>query len=72
MKITRRQLGKIIQEALFTEDKSGEGECPKSGCVVKRDGKWRVMSNKTGKLWNATYKSKKDAEAGLRAFHGGY
>jgi hypothetical protein len=60
----------LIKEVI-SEDKSGKGECPKSGCVVKRGNKWRVMSNKDGTLWDAKYNSRKDAEAGLRAFHAG-
>ena len=46
-----------------------EGKCPKSGCITKRGSKWRIISNKTGKLWNAEYDSKADAEAGLDAYH---
>jgi hypothetical protein len=44
----------------------------KSGCVKKEGDSWRVISNKTGKLWDAHYSSKADAEAGLRAYHGGF
>lgn len=46
-----------------------EGKCPKSGCITKRGSKWRIISNKTGKLWDAEYDSKADAEAGLDAYH---
>jgi hypothetical protein len=46
-----------------------EGECPKSGCVKEVDGKWRVVSNKTGKLWLAKYNSKEDAEKALKVYH---
>jgi len=46
-----------------------QGKCPEDGCVVKRDGAWRVMSNKTGKLWPQTYESKKDAEDAIAAYH---
>ena len=46
-----------------------EGKCPKSGCITKRGKKWRIISNKTGKLWDAEYDSKADAEAGLDAYH---
>ena len=45
MKITRRQLKLLINE-IISEDKSGEGACPKSGCIEQRDGKWRIISNK--------------------------
>ena len=46
-----------------------EGKCPKSGCITKRGSKWRIISNKTGKLWDAEYDSKEDAESGLEAYH---
>ena len=49
--------------------KAKKGKCPEAGCVVKRDGKWRVMSNKTGKLWPQTYKSKDDASDAITAYH---
>ena len=45
------------------------GKCPEHGCVSERDGKWRVTSNKTGKLWPQHYDTKADAEAALAAFH---
>ena len=46
-----------------------EGKCPKSGCVTKRGSKWRVISNITGKLWDAKYDTRKEAEDGLEAYH---
>jgi len=46
-----------------------EGKCPEDGCVVKRGGDWRVVSNKTGELWPQTYSSKEDAEDALAAYH---
>jgi len=46
-----------------------KGKCPAAGCIKKVGNKWRVISNKTGKLWPATYDSKKDAEEGLDAYH---
>jgi len=46
------------------------GKCPESGCVGKKpNGKWGVMSNKTGKWWPADYDSEKDADDGLKAYH---
>jgi len=68
MKITAGQLRQIIREVL-EEDKSGKGECPDTGCIRQRAGEWRIMSNKTGKLWPQTYDTKKAAKAGLDAFH---
>lgn len=35
-----------------------KGKCPKSGCIKKVGSDWRVVRNKTGKLWPAKYKSK--------------
>lgn len=44
-------------------------KCPESGCVKKVGSDWRVISNKTGKLWPAKYKSEEDAKAALSAYH---
>jgi len=46
-----------------------KGKCPESGCVKKVGNKWRVISNKYGKLWPAHYDSKEDAENALKAYH---
>lgn len=46
-----------------------DGECPKSGCVKEIDGKWRVISNKTGKLWDAHYDSEEEANNAIQAYH---
>jgi hypothetical protein len=51
------------------EDKSGKGKCPDSGCISKRGDKWRIISNKTGKLWPQHYDTKEKAEAALDAYH---
>jgi len=69
MKISSKQLRGLIREVLLSEDKSGKGKCPDDGCVRKRGDEWRVMSNKTGKLWPQTYDTKKDAEDALKAYH---
>ena len=69
MKITKRQLRRLIREALTMEDKSGKGACPKSGCIKKSGNKWRIISNKTGKMWPQKYKTRKSAEAALDAYH---
>lgn len=45
------------------------GKCPKSGCIKKLGDKWRIISNKTGKLWPAHYKTKENAESALDAYH---
>ena len=76
MKVTEHQLRSIIREELersmreLDEDKSGKGKCPKSGCIEKDgNGKWRIISNKTGKYWPQKYKTKKTAESALDAYH---
>ena len=69
MRITKRQLRRVIREALVMEDKSGKGACPKSGCIRKGDGGWKIISNKTGKEWPQTYKTKENAENALKAYH---
>jgi len=44
-------------------------KCPESGCVQEKgNGKWGVISGKTGKWWDANYESRSSAEAGLRAY----
>ena len=45
------------------------GKCPTSGCIKKLGDKWRIISNKTGKLWPAHYETKQNAEAALDAYH---
>ena len=34
----------------------------------KPNGKWGVISGKTGKFWDADYDSEEDAKAGLRGY----
>jgi hypothetical protein len=60
-----------IYEDDIAEDKSGKGKCPDSGCITQRDNEWRIISNKTGKLWPQKYDSKGDAEDALQAYHAG-
>lgn len=45
------------------------GKCPESGCTKKVGDKWRVISNKTGKLWPAEYDTEQDAKDALAAYH---
>ena len=68
MKITKRQLKRVIREVL-EEDKSGKGACPDSGCITQSGGKWRIISNKTGKMWPQKYKTKSSAQNALKAYH---
>lgn len=51
--------------------KKKTGKCPKSGCTKKVGSDYRVVSNKTGKLWPAKYKSKNSAKKALAAYHAG-
>ena len=69
MRVTKKRLRRIICEALMMEDKSGKGKCPKSGCIKKSGDKWRIISNKTGKLWPQKYETKEKAENALDAYH---
>jgi len=68
MKVTKRQLRRIIKEVL-EEDKSGKGKCPDTGCIRKGKGGWKIVSNKTGKNWPQTYETKEKAENALDAYH---
>ena len=58
MKLTKKQLQEIIIEEL--EAVLEEGKCPDDGCIQKREGRWVVISNKTGKCWG---RSKKEDDA---------
>lgn len=49
-------------DAILDEDKV------KGKNIKKVDGKWRVISGKTGKLWPQTYDSKGDAEDAIKAY----
>jgi len=68
MKITHSRLRRLINE-IISEDKSGEGACPDTGCIKKSGDKWRIISNKTGKLWPQKYETKEKAGAALDAYH---
>lgn len=63
--------GKAVKEAVKASSKKKieAAGCPEDGCVTKRGDKWRVVSNKTGKLWPQEYDSKEDAEDALAAYH---
>ena len=72
VKITKGRLRKIIHEELersLMEDKSGKGKCPDTGCIKKSGDKWRIISNKTGKMWPQKYDTKKNAQDALEAYH---
>ena len=79
-KVTRRQIENTRDRYMDGDERSGipriasplnaKGDkCPESGCVQEKgDGKWGVISGKTGKWWDANYESRSSAEAGLRAY----
>ena len=69
LRITHEQLRRIIREAILQEDKSGKGACPDTGCIKKSGDKWRIISNKTGKMWPQKYETKEKAESALDAYH---
>ena len=60
-------MSKHTKEIIALAEKA-VGKCPESGCIVKRDGFWRIISNKTGKLWAAKYKTRQDALNALKAY----
>ena len=63
------QLDFVEADDALEEDKSGKGKCPDSGCISQRGDKWRIISNKTGKLWPQHYDTEEKAEAALDAYH---
>lgn len=60
---------KIVSNIIYEKKDKKKGKCPASGCIKKEGNFWRIISNKTGKLWPAKYDTKKDAEDGLDAYH---
>ena len=65
----RQRANRMNHLAGLSEDKSGKGACPDTGCIKKSGDKWRIISNKTGKMWPQKYKTKKSAESALDAYH---
>jgi len=61
--------GKEVEEPTIYEDESLEEDVVKGSNVKKVDGKYRVLSGKSGKMWPQTYDSKKDAEDAIKAYH---
>jgi hypothetical protein len=72
MKITKSKLREIINEELDAvlqeEDPAGCADRPK-GCIRQRGGKWVILNNKKGGIWNDDCKSHKNCAAILTAFH---
>jgi len=80
-KVIEESVEKIIKDSINNEPNFGEmtdeeydaymkeNKCPKDGCVKKKpNGKWGVISGKTGKFWDADYDSEQDAKDGLQAY----
>ena len=71
-RITKDEIRRLY-EAKRKKKKKTTGKCAesagKSGCIKKRGKFWRIISNKTGKLWKAKYDEEKDAQAALDAYH---
>lgn len=55
--------------SMVATKKKKTGKCPKSGCVKKVGSDYRVVSNKTGKLWPSKYKSRESAKKAIAAYH---
>lgn len=64
--VDHEEVSSLVAAAASIVDAAGK--CPKDGCVVKRKSKWRVVSNRTGKLWPQTYATKKDAQDAIAAY----
>ena len=64
---TQEEVASLVDAA--TVIVGANGQCPKTGCIVKYEDKWRIVSSKTGKLWPQTYDTKKNAEGALAAYH---
>lgn len=60
---------KISENKKISHKVNEAGKCPASGCTKKVGSKWRVISNKTGKLWPQHYDTKQDAQDALSAYH---
>lgn len=44
-------------------------KCPPGGCVQPTDGKFKVISGRTGKAWPSKFGSEKKAKAAIAAWH---
>ena len=61
----------LVNESVVSEQE-GKG-CAKSeggsGCIKKQGDEWVIMNNKKGGIWRDGFKSEKDAEEALDAYH---
>lgn len=60
----------IIRNKTFTQqEKAPQWMLDEEGVIHQdTDGSWRIVNRKKGTLWNARYKSKESAQAGLRGY----
>jgi hypothetical protein len=69
MKITHKQIQRIIQEELVRLNEQGCAD-RESGCIRQdEDGTWYILNNKKGGVWKRGYKSKQSAKDSLAAMH---
>lgn len=54
-------------DTLYNEIMNEDGKC-KGSCIKHIEGKWRIVSAKTGKLWPAKYDSREKALEALKAY----
>jgi hypothetical protein len=68
--LVENTIKKILKEDRHISPKVNEsGKCPASGCTKKVGSNWRVISNKTGKLWPQHYKTDQEAKDAISAYH---
>ena len=69
MKITRKQLQRIIREELVRLSEQGCADRD-DGCIRQdKDGSWYILNNKEGGVWKRGFKSKQSAKDSLKAMH---
>jgi hypothetical protein len=57
-----------LVEATSVVLRAREEGCPEGGCIVMRDGKWRVIDKGTGGLWPQTFESKDGATEAIATY----
>ncbi len=69
MRLTQKQVRRIIREELIRLDEQGCAD-REGGCVRKdKDGSWYILDNKKGGVWKRGFKSKQSAKDSLSAMH---
>ena len=70
MKITRRQLRRIISEEVSSSLEEQGCADREGGCVREdEDGTWYILNNKKGGTWRKGFKSKQSALDTIEAMH---